>query len=63
VALKKEAAGAGDGPDLVEAVHKLFDLPAVQPVGPDETSSADAVGESREDTPEASSDVQKASRP
>jgi glutamyl-tRNA reductase len=37
VALKKEASGAGDGPNLVEAVHRLHDLPAVQPVADPET--------------------------
>jgi glutamyl-tRNA reductase len=32
VALKKEAGGSGDGPSLVEAAHRLFDLPPLQPV-------------------------------
>ena len=32
VALKKEAGGSGEGPNLVEATHRLFDLPPVQPV-------------------------------
>jgi glutamyl-tRNA reductase len=32
VALKKEASGGDDGPNLVEACHRLFDLPPLQPV-------------------------------
>ncbi len=32
VALKKEAAGSEDGPNLVEAAHRLFDLPPMETV-------------------------------
>jgi glutamyl-tRNA reductase len=42
VALKKEAGGGGEGPNLVEAAHRLFDLPPVQPVAdPEEPEERD----------------------
>jgi glutamyl-tRNA reductase len=59
VALKKEAASGGEGPDLVEAVHKLFDLPPVQPLGADADENVTADGPAGAED----ADVQKASRP
>jgi glutamyl-tRNA reductase len=44
VALKKEAAGGDEGPNLVEATHRLFDLPPLQPVA----EEADDAGEDGE---------------
>jgi glutamyl-tRNA reductase len=50
VALKKEAAGTADtsdGPNLVEAAHRLFDLPAVQPVADPEEDGGDEIDRDR----------------
>jgi glutamyl-tRNA reductase len=58
VALKKEAASGGEGPDLVEAVHKLFDLPPVQSMSADENAAAEGPERAQGDD-----DVKKASSP
>jgi glutamyl-tRNA reductase len=42
VALKKESAGLGEGPNLVEAACRLFELPALQPVADLDEGSEDS---------------------
>jgi glutamyl-tRNA reductase len=48
IALKKEAAG-GDGPGLVEAAHRLFDLPPLEPVAESE-DEGEGPGDARTET-------------